>query len=353
MAHSHELLSSGWSYAAAGGFVLLIAAAAMFGRVLVGADGRTSTSKVQAFLWTIAVAFAVISLVLQDRDVDIPTQYLGLLGFPALALMLAKATVQEKLSSGTIAKPPPPPTTGRSPEAYLADARQALTNLEGVAARLNPPASAAGAGARAPDATTVQTAAQASSEVVQSASQALAPARRWWSWLGDIVNDDAGKADVVDFQYLVFNVVALIFFFVELFDDRKFPDIPTSLLVLTGVSATTYVGNKLTLDQQPVITAVTPVAAPIGDAVTVRGSNLGAQGTNPDGTVARALVKLANQATGAVTTIGAATANVAGATFNVPSATNDFGPADYQLSVVNGLGLESNQLPLKVQPARQ
>ena len=129
--------------------------------------------------------------------------YFYLLGFPALALLLSKAIVQRKITIGDVTK---------------------------VA-----PSDAAPAAAVPP------------------------PTPSWRDWLGDIINNDAAHPDIADFQYVVLNLVTLTYFFIHLFETpRPLPQIPQTLIVLTGASAGTYVGNKLTQNHTPVLIGLAP-----------------------------------------------------------------------------------------------
>jgi hypothetical protein len=228
-------------FAPGGAYVSAVAVLALFfalvgvvgrgrlGALVVGKDGRTSTSKMQAIVWTLTVAFGVLALTFQGAtDIDIVPDYLYLLGFPALALMLSKGIVQQKLISGDIVKV-------------------------------------------APDATA-------------AAMTDDAPKRGWRDWLGDIINNDQGQADIADFQYVLFNLIAVIYFFIHLFQHPGvLPHIPQTLIVLTGASAGTYVGNKLVQNQTPVLTGVTPPSGRPGDTIILHGTNLDTGGSVDSG----------------------------------------------------------------------
>jgi hypothetical protein len=62
----------------------------------------------------------------------------------------------------------------------------------------------------------------------------------------DLVNNDAGKTDLGDLQYVLFNTVALTFFFGQFLSNPLLglPDIPNVLVGLTSVSAVGYLGKK-------------------------------------------------------------------------------------------------------------
>jgi hypothetical protein len=72
--------------------------------------------------------------------------------------------------------------------------------------------------------------------------------------------NDEGDADIVDSQYLLFNLVALIYFLGAFFQAPAdgLPDIPTVLFVLTGASAAGYVSNKAVATSTPVVTSIYP-----------------------------------------------------------------------------------------------
>jgi hypothetical protein len=62
----------------------------------------------------------------------------------------------------------------------------------------------------------------------------------------DLISDDNGNPDMYDFQYVLFNIVALIIIGITFWvhPDKGLPDIPSFLAVLTGGSALTYTVNK-------------------------------------------------------------------------------------------------------------
>ena len=306
--------SSGGAYVAAAaalvGFVVLltVVGGGHVQSLVIGQDGRTSTSKVQALLWTFAVAFAVLALMFQGQtDINIVPDYLYLLGFPALALLFAKGITQQKIVNGDIVKVAPTST-----------AAPAVAAANQVAPAAGQPA-AAGAGA--------------------------APRRTWRDWLGDVINNDAGEPDIADFQYVLFNLITLTYFFLHFFGTPDtLPHIPPTLLALTGASAGTYVGNKLVLNQSPVLVGATPPSGAAGVQVTLRGSNLGSAGTATDGAPVVTTVKFDGvaQAPLSVTDLALVVA--------APAVSFDAGARSktIQVSVVNAAGIESNQIPFTV-----
>jgi hypothetical protein len=177
---------------------------------VVGHDGRVSTSKTVAIVWTYAVAAGLLSIIIA-RLLHYPAayhaqvgnglqaEYALLLGGPIGAAILAKGIVNTQLKDGTASKP---------------------------------------------------------------AADSTGPS--------DLVANDNGDTDLGDLQYVLFNLVALIFFFGELLSApaNGLPAIPDVLLGLTSVAAVGYVSKK-TLTGAPAITTVRADAGPVGTHIRV------------------------------------------------------------------------------------
>jgi hypothetical protein len=190
--------------------------------ILIGADNRLSTSKLAAFAWTWALAWAILSLFIADWvgaaagwtalvDQGLQDEYLVLLGGPFVALVSAKALVATDVQSGTQVK---------------TSATEEQTALERVA-------------------------------------QAF--------------SDDNGQTDLVDTQYLLFGSLAIVVFVVAFLRDpgAGLPDLPDFIVGLTGVGATAYIANKVAArDAPPHVDRVVPDHATPGSEVTVFGRNL-------------------------------------------------------------------------------
>jgi hypothetical protein len=195
--------------------------------LVIGEDGRVSTSKLQLVLWTYAVAFVFLSAIAQGVDVismaTIQTQYLFLLGIPAAGAAGASLITSQKIQSGQIAKP-------------------SVEDTGSDTAAKDPPGPVQG--------------------------------------LGQVVTDDQGQGDIGDFQYFVFNLVTLAFFFEKLFSSgvATLPVIPDTLVALTGASALTYLTKKGVVSDAPIITTVFPARGAAGSIVHVRGQHFGAAG---------------------------------------------------------------------------
>lgn len=88
--------------------------------------------------------------------------------------------------------------------------------------------------------------------------------------LAQLVQNDSGGTDLGDVQYLLFNIVALAFFYGEVLrvPQAALPTIPNVLVGLTSVAAAGFVGKKA-LAGPAVLSEVTPEAAPVGKLVTI------------------------------------------------------------------------------------
>jgi hypothetical protein len=194
--------------------------------LLVGQDGRASTSKIQAALWTYAILFTFIYVMAigkapirgsetpqlvafknalgQLLSKGIELEYIVMLGLPVGAALAAKAITSGKVANKELLKPP--------------------AKKMGVA-----------------------------------------------SGLAESVSTDNGHADLLDFQYLAFNLITLAYFFITFANEgarnpsEGLPVIPPTLLVLSGVSTSLYVAKKqLETGLAPTITSVTPMKVILG-----------------------------------------------------------------------------------------
>jgi hypothetical protein len=83
----------------------------------------------------------------------------------------------------------------------------------------------------------------------------------------DLVSNDEGRTDLGDLQYVLFNTVALTFFFGELLASPQLglPTIPDVLLGLTSVSAVGYVAKKALPAADRTITKIEPATISLAD----------------------------------------------------------------------------------------
>jgi hypothetical protein len=198
--------------------------------LIKGADNRISTSKTIAVIWTLVVAWMVVSeAYVAAFPAHPPNTFTGLLasasdlyfvflGGPYAAAAFAKASTQSKIAQGTLTKPPGTPAAT------------------------------------------------------------------------DLISDDNGNVDLYDFQYVLFNILALLIVAIAfgVHPGNGLPDVPAFLAILTGGSALTYTVNKATAADGPSITSVTPAIARIGDVIKIAGVQMfsaNAGGTYPTVTI--------------------------------------------------------------------
>jgi hypothetical protein len=182
-----------------------------------GQDGRWSTSKASAVLWTYAVWFAFITILLHTNAKGIENavlkqQYLLLLGLPVGAAVVAKGITQSKVEAGKIAT--------KQPDGVETNALRGISQL---------------------------------------------------------ITNDSRQPDLLDFQYFGFNFILLAYFFTRFLGHQSLglPELPDSLVALSGISAAGYLSKKgLQQDTNPVITGINPPEPGPGDSITIRGANL-------------------------------------------------------------------------------
>jgi hypothetical protein len=177
---------------------------------VIGQDGRASTSKTQVALWTAAVVWALVDLLLLARAYHGGTlftnavtsnwhpEYLVLLGLPVAAATAAKAAVAGANS-------------GQGP----ATSADLATMPSGNAVYVRDPV---GEGV--------------------------------WGFLAGVAELFTGDDDAVawaDLQYVVFTLITLAYFASQFLAQPTagLPPVPAALLTLMGVSATGYAANKI------------------------------------------------------------------------------------------------------------
>jgi hypothetical protein len=184
-----------------------------------GHDGRWSTSKTSALLWTYAVVWAFLAILFRTggghnfpKD-QLQPEYLIVMGIPLGSALLAKAITTANVTSGKV--------TSKS---------------------------AAG-------------------------PATFDPAKG----LAQLIGNDQGDLDLADFQYFLFNCVLLGFFFVTFFRLKMpvLPNLPDSLFALSGVSAAAYVAKKTQEGgADPAILTIVPPGAEPRQKVTLNGTTL-------------------------------------------------------------------------------
>ncbi len=218
--------------------------------MVLGADGRTSTSKTFVFLWTLLVGWALIALLIAGQfitsracvhhlhatvacgsdqvalmqvgwrhflDAPLSGTYLILLGIPGAAAVSAKQITQTNVNGNGFKKPKP-----------------------------------------------------------KSGSPGV-------SRITEIFSADDGTTDIGDFQYVIFNLITAVYFVTQFLhpDGTGLPTISDTLLGLTGVSASVYVGKKAVTNNQPTVTGVFPLPLHDGRQFTVIGTGLAVDSASP------------------------------------------------------------------------
>jgi hypothetical protein len=237
-------------------FVILQALAQLvggsfLGSVILGADKRTSTSKTFVFLWTMLVGWALIALLIAGQL--LATRGCVTHPRPASAcrgnqLALLQVGWRHFLHS---------PLSG----AYLI-----LLGIPGAAA-----VSAKGITQSSVNGKGFKTAPKPTSGLQRIAR------------VTEIFSADDGTTDLGDFQYLIFNLITAVFFVTQFVhpDGTGLPVIPDTLLGLTGVSASVYVGKKAVTQNQPVVSGVFPLPLHDGRQFTILGAGLTADPASP------------------------------------------------------------------------
>jgi hypothetical protein len=160
-----------------------------------GADNRWSTSKTAIVLWTLAVWWALLAMLVHTHgngfaDQALEAQYLLLLGIPTTAAVAAKATHK-----------------GRK-----------LTTTK-TALKVNPKI---------------------------EKSKLAEPTVDLVAGVGQLFADDTGMPDLLDTQYFGFTIILLLWFVAQFIADSGagLPVLPQTLVGLSGVSAAGYAAKK-------------------------------------------------------------------------------------------------------------
>lgn len=185
--------------------------------LLLGADGRWSTSKTLASLWTFSLLWSIGTLALSNllgaakgweafESDPVSWQYLILLGGPVAAAIGAQTLALLRSEAGTEVKTTPP---------------------EGAS-------------------------------------------------FSQIYTDDEGKLDLIDFQYLAFNALSIAVFLIVFIAhvDDGLPEFPGILAALTAATTAAYLARKAALRKEPTITSISPPVAAPGERVRLWGVNL-------------------------------------------------------------------------------
>src|SRR6185295_9844507 len=187
-------------------------------KVVCGADGRPSTSKLQFWLWTIVVLFSYVALYaarVQDHKYDpiteIPANLLIAMGFTIVTATAAKGITTSFVQNGDLVKPPASPQTS-------------------------------------------------------GASQVL--------------KEDDGSLDLSKIQMLAWTVIGLGVYLILLNHNLRtapyaLPNIDSALMVLMGLGQGAYLGKKLVTTDVPRINGITPQSGAAATVITLKGDTFG------------------------------------------------------------------------------
>jgi hypothetical protein len=251
----HEQTNWTWFFSFVAALVILVIISLVFRSLLAslfkGKDGRTSTSKTQALLWTYAVVFALLALLMANVIVAI-----GHAVSPdTLYLALPRPKSHEHTLAGNVAVP------------FANFVKSGLNSTYFFLLGL--PLGGAIA-AKAITSTKV-----ANGSVVKQPKD-KAPDETKKNAVQEIVVDDEGSTDLGDFQYFLLGLVALLYFLSQflIHPARGLPEMPDTLVALTSVSAAAYVTKKGLHSDPPVLLSVSPPKAAPGDKVHIYGDKL-------------------------------------------------------------------------------
>jgi hypothetical protein len=179
---------------------------------VIGQDGRASTSKTQVALWTGAVVWALVDLLLLARAYpggnlftgavtsNWRPEYLVLLGLPVAAATAAKAAVTASNGGkGPVNSSHPDAQPGaQTGRVYVRD--PVSSGVKGI-----------------------------------------------YAAVAELIAADDGTVAWADLQYVVFTLITLVYFVVQVLAQPKngLPPVPAALLTLMGVSASGYTAQKI------------------------------------------------------------------------------------------------------------
>lgn len=235
--------------------------------VIMGDDGRVSTSKVQVAIWSAALVFGLLLLLLVGRTPNCPIdpgasfgscprnpmtgvafadllgarfrwEYLLLLGWPIAVAVAAKQQVVHALDQ--IDQATRADTDPSKPSAGSAEAAGSGTGADVKAPPTDPASIGMVAGLR------------------------------------DLIADDKGRGNLLDLQYLAFTLITVSYFVLQITTHpaKGLPEIPAALLVLMGIAGGGYLSGKVLdpigaksnrgVPPPPVTPATSEVAPPNG-----------------------------------------------------------------------------------------
>jgi len=196
-------------------------------KLIEGADGRYSASKVQWFLWTVVVIFSYVAIYAArafkghyEPITDIPSNLLIAMGFSVTTVTASKGITASYVASGSVVK----------------------SNVDRDAG---------------------------------ADSKATGP--------GPIIQDDTGFPDLSKIQMLAWVLIAIGVFLINVLNQvgtalsalPKVPDIDPALMVLMGLGQGAYLGKKLTTTTVPRLTGLSLGSGEPGTPLIITGLSFG------------------------------------------------------------------------------
>lgn len=188
-------------------------------KLVEGADGQPSTSKLQWLLWTVVIVFAYTAIYVARMQTghfsaitDIPKNLLIAMGFSVTAMAAAKGITVSYVTSRKVTKDKVPPATAN---------------------------------------------------------------------VGAIINDDEGFPDLSKIQMMAWTFIAIGVYLINVVQEihtvspPKLPDIDSALMVLMGLGQGAYLGKKLVTTTVPRLTGLSPGSGTAGTQVTIVGASFG------------------------------------------------------------------------------
>ena len=213
------------------GFAALLLAWVLYGllagtwniwRLVIGVDGRASTSKLQWFLWTVVIVFAYVSIwaarALEgsfEPITEIPQNLLIAMGLSVTTMAAAKGITASYVASGRVIK------TSADPE------------------------------------------------------------ERRDRGLGPIVASDGHDPDLSKVQMMIWTLTAIVIYLFAVVDQiggaHVLPDIDATLMVLMGLGQGAYLGKKLVTTVTPRLTGLSPGQGEPRTRITISGLAFGSE----------------------------------------------------------------------------
>jgi len=207
-------------------------------KLVDGADGRPSTSKLQWFLWTVVIIFSYTAVSCSSgfkTISNIPPNVLIAMGLSVTTMAAAKGITVSYVDNRKIVK-----------------SNVQKDKTDQTAVRGN----------------------KAKQTVVQEYK------RDPTAGPGSLVQDDDGFPDLSKIQMLVWTLIAVAFYLLRTVQaiqgkESELPDIDAALMVLMGLGQGAYLGKKLTTTRVPRLTGLSPGSGNPGIEITIMGASFG------------------------------------------------------------------------------